>query len=93
MKIKGLNMSGNNFTLKKSIQILDNVKIKFGVEKGGSLKTSEFKLIIALTVGKCHKYTYRQWIESLEEIDCIELNQNKTIVTILLDGDDLKWVK
>lgn len=86
-------MSTNNFSLKKSIKIIDNVKIKFGVEKGGSLKISEFKLIIALTVGKCHKYTYKQWIEGLEEIGCIELNQNKTIVTIILDGDDLRWTK
>lgn len=89
----GYNMSGNNFTLKKSIRILDNVKLKFGVEKGGSLKASEFKFVIALTVGQCHKYTYRHWIESLEEIECIELNQNKTIITILLDGDDLRWTK
>lgn len=86
-------MGGSKFTLKKCIRILNNTKTKFGVEKGGSLKTSEFKLIIVMTIGKCHKYTFRHWIESMEEFGCIEVNQNKTIVTILLNGDDLKWMK
>lgn len=86
-------MGSGKFSLKKCIRILDNTKIKFGVEKGGSLKISEFKLIIVMTVGKCHKYTFRHWIESMVEFECIKVNQNKTIVTILLNGDDLKWIK
>jgi len=82
----------DEFTLEKCIEILDNVEAKFGVKKGKSLKNHEFKLVIATTTGRVDKLFFKDWVESLEEIDCINTSQNKKLITIILDGDDLRWV-
>lgn len=83
-------MRDSKFTLSECIKVLDKAENMWGVGKGGSLTLKEFNLSIVKTTKKTHTNFLKQFVESLSDFGCIELNQNKTIVTIILDGDDLK---
>lgn len=86
----GCSKCSQHFTLSECIKVLDNVKSASGVEKGGSLNTKEFNSSITKITGLAHANFINMFVESLICIGCIELNENKTEVTILLDGDDLE---
>lgn len=83
-------MRESKFTLKECIKVLDNVESIWGIKKEGSLTLEEFNFAIVKTTGKIHQNFLKQFVVSLNNFGCIKLSQNKNVVTIILDGDDLK---
>ena len=83
-------MRESKFTLNECIKILDNIEIIWGVKKNGSLSVRDFNLAVVKTTGRTHPNFIQQMMDSFVLFGCIELNQKKNIVTILLDEGDLK---
>jgi len=83
-------MRKTSFTLQNCIDVLDKTDLEYGVKKNGSISLIEFNFIIIRVTKKTHPNFLKQFVDSLIDTGCIETNQNKNIVTILKNGEDLK---
>ena len=83
-------MRKTSFTLENCIGVLKKTDIEYGVKKNGSISLTDFNFIITKITKKAHPNFLKQFITSLIDIGCVELNQNKNIITILKDMDDFK---
>ena len=83
-------MRKTSFTLENCIGVLEKTDLKYGVKKNGSISLTDFNFIIIRITKKTHPNFLKQFITSLISTGCIELNQNKNIITILKSVDDFK---
>jgi hypothetical protein len=83
-------MRKTSFTLENCIEVLEKTDIEYGIKKNGSISLTDFNFIITRVTKKTHPNFLKQFITSLTDIGCVELNQNKNVITILKELDDFK---
>ena len=83
-------MRKTSFTFQNCVDVIQKVNIDYGIEKNGSISLVDFNFIITRVTEKIHPNFLQQFVKSLIDTGCIELNQNKNVVTILKNAEDLK---
>lgn len=83
-------MRSTSFTLQNCIDVLNKANLDHGIEKNGSISVLDLNFIITKVTQKTHPNFLKQFVASLIDTGCIELNQNKKIVTLLRTAEDFK---
>lgn len=83
-------MRSTSFTLQNCIDVLQKINIEHGIEKNGNISVVDLNFIITKVTKKTHPNFLKQFVSSLIDTGCVELNQNKKVITLIRTAEDFK---